>query len=74
MNALFGKSHLRIRHILFAVQSTSSIRRITPAGAAKTPKKLLDSIPKNSVSRLRERALIAAMLYSFARVSAVLIG
>jgi integrase/recombinase XerD len=38
------------------------------------PKTLLDSIPKNSVSRLRERALIAAMLYSFARLSAVLIG
>src|SRR5208283_2591891 len=35
-------------------------------------KKLLDSIPKDSVSGLRDRALIAAMLYSFARVSAVL--
>src|SRR5208337_4329795 len=33
---------------------------------------LLDSIPKDSVSGLRDRALIAAMLYSFARVSAVL--
>jgi hypothetical protein len=32
----------------------------------------LDSIPKDSVSGLRDRALIAAMLYSFARVSAVL--
>jgi integrase len=35
-------------------------------------KTLLDSIPKDSMSGLRDRALIAAMLYSFARVSAVL--
>jgi hypothetical protein len=33
---------------------------------------LLDSIPKESLSGLRGRALIAAMLYSFARVSAIL--
>jgi site-specific recombinase XerD len=33
---------------------------------------LLDSIPKDSVSGLRDPALIAAMFYSFARVSAVL--
>ena len=32
----------------------------------------LDSIPKDSVSGLRDLALIAAMFYSFARVSAVL--
>jgi site-specific recombinase XerD len=35
-------------------------------------KTLLDSIPKDSVSGLRDLALIAAMFYSFARVSAVL--
>jgi len=35
-------------------------------------RQLLDSIPKDSVSGLRDLALIAAMLYSFARVSAVL--
>jgi site-specific recombinase XerD len=35
-------------------------------------KTLLDSIPKDSVSGLRYLALIAAMFYSFARVSAVL--
>jgi site-specific recombinase XerD len=32
----------------------------------------LDSIPRDSVSGLRDLALIAAMFYSFARVSAVL--
>jgi hypothetical protein len=31
---------------------------------------LLDSIPRDSVSGLRDLALIAAMFYSFARVSA----
>jgi integrase len=35
-------------------------------------KTLLESIPKDSVSGLRDLALIAAMFYSFARVSAVL--
>jgi site-specific recombinase XerD len=34
-------------------------------------KTLLDSIPKDSVSGLRDLALIATMFYSFARVSAV---
>jgi hypothetical protein len=38
-----------------------------PSGAAEE-----DSIPKDSVSVLRDLALIAAMFYSFARVSAVL--
>ena len=33
---------------------------------------MLDSIPRDSVSGLRDMALIAAMFYSFARVSAVL--
>ena len=62
----YGKSHHRIRHIPFAVQSTSSKKAKRPSGAAKT---LLDSIPKDSVSGLRDLALIAAMFY---RVSAVL--
>jgi integrase/recombinase XerD len=53
-------------------QSMWSRKARRPSGAAKTPKRLLDSIPKDSVSGLRDRALIAAMLYSFARVSAVL--
>ena len=35
-------------------------------------KTLLDSIPKDSVSGLRDPARTAAMFYSFARVSAVL--
>jgi hypothetical protein len=42
------------------------------SGAAKTPKRCWIQFPKDSVSGLRDRALIAAMLYSFARVSAVL--
>ena len=44
----------------------------TPVWSREDAKTLLDSIPKDSVSGLRDRALIAAMLYSFARVSAVL--
>ena len=44
----------------------------TPVWSREDAKTLLDSIPKDSVSGLRDRALIAAMLYSFACVSAVL--
>jgi integrase/recombinase XerD len=44
----------------------------TPVWSREDSKTLLDSILKDSVSGLRDRALIAAMLYSFARVSAVL--
>jgi len=44
----------------------------TPVWSREDAKTLLDSIPKDSVSGLRDRALIAAMLYSFAWVSAVL--
>ena len=47
----------------------SSRKAKRPSGVAKT---LLDSIPKDSVAGLRDLALIAAMFYSFARVSAVL--
>jgi hypothetical protein len=44
----------------------------TPVWSREDAKTLLDSIPKDSVSGLRDLALIAAMFYSFARVSAVL--
>ena len=44
----------------------------TPVWSREDAKTLLDLISKDSVSGLRDRALIAAMLYSFARVSAVL--
>jgi site-specific recombinase XerD len=44
----------------------------TPVWSREDAKTLLDSIPKDSLSGLRDRALIAAMFYSFARVSAVL--
>jgi site-specific recombinase XerD len=44
----------------------------TPVWSRANAKTLLDSIPRGSLSGLRDRALIAAMLYSFARVSAVL--
>jgi integrase/recombinase XerD len=43
-----------------------------PSGSREDAKTLLDSIPKDSVYGLRDLALIAAMFYSFARVSAVL--
>jgi site-specific recombinase XerD len=44
----------------------------TPVWSREDAKTLLESIPKDSVSGLRDLALIAAMFYSFARVSAVL--
>jgi hypothetical protein len=44
----------------------------TPVWSGEDAKTLLESIPKDSVSGLRDLALIAAMFYSFARVSAVL--
>jgi site-specific recombinase XerC len=43
----------------------------TPVLAGPEAKELLVSIPDNKISGLRDRALIATMVYSFARVSAV---
>ena len=43
----------------------------TPVPSAKEARKLLDSIPLGTILGLRDRALIAVMVYSFARVSAV---
>jgi hypothetical protein len=44
----------------------------TPIWSREDAKTLLDLIPKDSVSGLRDLALIAAMFYSFACVSALL--
>jgi site-specific recombinase XerC len=44
----------------------------TPVWSREDAKMLLDSIPNDSVSGLRDLALIATMFYSFARVRAVL--
>jgi site-specific recombinase XerD len=44
----------------------------TPVLSAEDARKLLDSIDTSSIIGLRDRALIATMVYSFARVSAVL--
>ena len=44
----------------------------TPVWSREDAKTLLDSIPEDWVSGLRDLALMAAMFYSFARVSAVL--
>ena len=44
----------------------------TPVLAADEARALLDSIPTNSLIGLRDRALIGVMVYSFARVNAVL--
>jgi hypothetical protein len=44
----------------------------TPVWSREDAKTLLDSIPKDPVSGLRDLALIGAMFYSFACVSAVL--
>lgn len=43
----------------------------TPVLTAEEARKLLDSIDISSLSGLRDRALLATMVYSFARVSAV---
>ncbi len=43
----------------------------TPVLTADEARQLLESIPTDSVVGLRDRALIATMLYSFARISAV---
>jgi integrase len=52
---------------------SSEIRKgKAPVWSHEDAKTLLDLIPKDSVSGLRHLALIAAMFYSFARVSAVL--
>ena len=44
----------------------------TPVWSREDAKKLLESIPRDHLAGLRDRALISTMLYSFARVSAVL--
>lgn len=43
----------------------------TPVLSAEQARHLLNSIPADSLAGLRDRALIALMIYSFARVSAV---
>ena len=65
----FGKLPDRIRHIPFAGPKYVVKKGNWSREDAKT---LLESIPKDTVSGLRDLALIAAMFYSFARVSAVL--
>ena len=44
----------------------------TPVWSREDAKKLLESIPRDDLAGLRDRALILTMLFSFARVSAVL--
>ena len=44
----------------------------TPVLSAEDTRRLLDSIPTTTVVGLRDRALLGVMVYSFARVSAVL--
>jgi integrase len=44
----------------------------TPVLSVEDARTLLDSIPTDSLQGLRDRALISVMLFSFARVSAVL--
>jgi hypothetical protein len=63
----------------YTIESCTFRSRSKVCGQGKTavwsrehPKALLDSIPKDSVSGLRDLLLIAAMFYSFARVSVVL--
>jgi integrase/recombinase XerD len=44
----------------------------TPFWSREDAKKLLESIPRDDLAGLRDRALISTVLFSFARVSAVL--
>jgi site-specific recombinase XerD len=44
----------------------------TPVWSREDAKKLLQSIPRDDLAGLRDRALISTMLFSFARISAVL--
>lgn len=50
--------------------SYETARGKTPILSAKEAKQLLDSIPGTKVVELRDKALIALMTYSFARISA----
>lgn len=50
--------------------SHSMKRGKTPVLTAEEARRLLDSIPADSLCGLRDRALVATMVYSFARVSA----
>ena len=52
--------------------SYETARGKTPILSAKEAKQLLDSIPGTSVVDLRDKALIALMTYSFARISAAI--
>ena len=51
---------------------TSATRGKTPALTGEEARQLLDSIPTQTLSELRDRAMISIMLFSFARISAVL--
>src|ERR1700751_3586343 len=44
----------------------------TPVWSREDAKKLLESIPRETLAGLRDRALICTMLFSFARISSVL--
>jgi site-specific recombinase XerD len=65
---------------LAPVNSTASVRGPkyvvkhgkTPVWSREDTKKLLESIPRDDLAGLRDRALISTMLFSFARISAVL--
>ena len=56
----------------FAARSTSSPRGRTPVLSPAEARKLLETIDTGTLAGLRDRALLSVMLYSFARVSAVL--
>ena len=55
-----------------AARSTSSRPAQTPVLEGEEWRKLLDSIPATTLRDLRDRALIATLTYSFARISAAL--
>jgi len=50
----------------------SQLKGRTPVLAAEDARKLLESIPTDTIAGLRDRAIIGMIIYSFARVSAAL--
>ncbi|MBX9638528.1 MAG: site-specific integrase [Mycobacteriaceae bacterium] len=67
------KQHLAAIRMLFDWLVTGQVLAMNPAASVRGPKQarqLLDAIDTAKLSGLRDRALIAVMVFSFARVSA----
>ena len=67
-----ARSSRRTPRLRSGGRSTSSRRARRRSLSPAEARKLLESIDTGALARLRDRALLSVMLYSFARVSAVL--